>query len=317
MIQQYLDQALFYGQQYTDQGSVATYIPELANVDSTKTGICLLTKNGQCYTSGHADEYFTIQSISKILNLAIALQKFGYKEIFEKVKLEPSGDKFNAIIKLDTDSHIPFNPMINSGAIVIVDFLQPVYTFEEILEYAKKLCMDDNLFLDENVYHSELATGSRNRSIAYLLHSKGLIHDNIEEVIDLYFKLCSIRVSAKSLAGFGLILANDGVNPFTGEVLLEKGITKVVKTLMLTCGLYDGSGEFAVKAGIPAKSGVGGGILSFVNHQAGIGTYGPALDAKGNSIAGIRTLEHLSQNLHLHILDENPFFSSLITNTKE
>ena len=202
-------------------------------------------------------------------------------------------------------------------AIVVVDFLQPYYSFEEILAYAKKLCMDENLSLDESVYHSELATGSRNRSIAYLLHSKGLIHDNIEEVIDLYFKLCSIRVSAKSLAGFGLILANDGINPFTGEVLLEKGIAKVVKTLMLTCGLYDGSGEFAVKAGIPAKSGVGGGILSFVNHQAGIGTFGPSLDAKGNSIAGIRMLEHLSQNLHLHILDEDTLFSTLITETKE
>jgi len=317
MIQHYLDQALSYGQQFINQGNVATYIPELANADTNLTGICILTKSGKCYCSGSSDEYFTIQSISKILNLAIALQTFGYKEIFEKVKLEPSGDAFNSIIKLDTDSHIPFNPMINSGAIVIVDFLQPRYSFEDILDFAKKLCMDDSLSLDENVYHSELKSGSRNRSIAYLLHSKGLIHDNVEEVIDLYFKLCSIRVSAKSLAGFGLILANDGTNPFTGEVLLEKGITKVVKTLMLTCGLYDGSGEFAVKAGIPAKSGVGGGILSFVNHQAGIGTFGPSLDAKGNSIAGIRMLEHLSHNLHLHILDEDTLFSTLITKTKE
>ena len=317
MIQEYLDLALTYGQQFIEQGEVASYIPELANADKNKAGVCILTKNGKCYTSGVVDEYFTIQSISKILNLAIALQKHGYHEVFGKVKLEPSGDKFNSIIKLDTDSHIPFNPMINSGAIVVVDFLQPCYSFEEILEYAKKLCMDDQLSLDENVYHSELSTGSRNRSIAYLLHSKGLIHDNVEEVIDLYFKLCSIRVSARSLAGFGLILANDGVNPFTDEKLLDRGIVKVVKTLMLTCGLYDGSGEFAVRAGIPAKSGVGGGILSFVNHQAGIATFGPSLDAKGNSIAGIHILEHLSQNLHLHILDENPLFSTLITDPKE
>lgn len=317
MIQQYLDQALSYGQQFVQQGNVATYIPELANADKRITGLCILTKSGKCYSSGAAEEYFTIQSISKILNLAIALQTYGYKEVFGKVKLEPSGDAFNSIIKLDTDSHIPFNPMINSGAIVIVDFLQPRYSFEDIMEYAKKLCMDDSLSLDDSVYHSELLSGSRNRSIAYLLHSKGLIHDNVEEVIDLYFKLCSIRVSAKSLAGFGLILANDGTNPFTGEVLLEKGIAKVVKTLMLTCGLYDGSGEFAVKAGIPAKSGVGGGILSFVNHEAGIGTFGPSLDSKGNSIAGIRMLEYLSQNLHLHILDNDPLFSSLVNESKE
>ena len=317
MIQQYLDQALSYGQQFVHQGNVATYIPELANADKRITGLCVLTKSGKCYSSGAAEEYFTIQSISKILNLAIALQTYGYKEVFGKVKLEPSGDAFNSIIKLDTDSHIPFNPMINSGAIVIVDFLQPRYSFEDIMEYAKKLCMDESLSLDDSVYHSELLSGSRNRSIAYLLHSKGLIHDNVEEVIDLYFKLCSIRVSAKSLAGFGLILANDGTNPFTGEVLLEKGIAKVVKTLMLTCGLYDGSGEFAVKAGIPAKSGVGGGILSFVNHEAGIGTFGPSLDPKGNSIAGIRMLEYLSQNLHLHILDNDPLFSSLVNESKE
>lgn len=316
MIQTYLDQALSYGQQFIYQGNVASYIPELANADTRQNGICILCKNGNCYASGDSETYFTIQSISKVLNLAIALQTYGYKEVFGKVKLEPSGDAFNSIIKLDTDSHIPFNPMINSGAIVIVDFLQPRYTFEEILAFAKKLCMDDNLSLDENVYHSELSTGSRNRSIAYLLHSKGLIHDNVEEVIDLYFKLCSIRVSAKSLAGFGLILANDGINPFTGEVLLEKGIAKVVKTLMLTCGLYDGSGEFAVKVGIPAKSGVGGGILSFVNHEAGIGVFGPSLDPKGNSIAGIHMLEHLSHHLHLHILDNDPLFSTLI-NKKE
>ena len=317
MIQQYLDQALSYGQQFVHQGEVATYIPELANADPTKTGICVITKTGKCYTAGASDEYFTIQSISKILNLAIALQTYGYSEVFGKVKLEPSGDKFNSIIKLDTDSHIPFNPMINSGAIVVVDFLQPKYSFDEILEYAKKLCLDDTLSLDDSVYHSELATGSRNRSIAYLLHSKGLIHDNVEEVIDLYFKLCSIRVSTKSLAGFGLVLANDGVNPFTGEVLLEKGIAKVVKTLMLTCGLYDGSGEFAVRVGIPAKSGVGGGIMSFVNHEAGIGVFGPALDPKGNSIAGIRMLQYLSEHLHLHILDNDPFFSTLVHETKE
>lgn len=306
MNQKHVDLALAFGRHFIREGHTADYIPELAKVNKSLAGICVMTKDGEVFSAGDVDESFTIQSISKIVNLGVALQTCGYERVFEKVKVEPSGDAFNSIIKLDTDGHIPFNPMINSGAIVITSFLQPRFTFEEMLEWTRKLCMDPTLTLDENVYHSELATGDRNRSIAYLLKSNGVITGNVEEILELYFKMCSIRVTAKSLAGLGLVIANDGVNPFTEERLLDKRVVTMLKTLMLTCGMYDGSGEFAAKVGLPAKSGVGGGILSFVNRKAGIGTFGPSLDPKGNSIVGMKMMEYLSQELHLHIFDYDP-----------
>lgn len=306
MIQNYLDKAVSYGKQFVTEGAAASYIPELSKANIQHVGICVMKPNGEIFSSGDADQYFTIQSISKIMTLAIALQTHGYNEIFNKVKMEPSGDAFNSIVKLDTDGHIPFNPMINSGAIVITNFLQPHFSFEELLEHMKILCMDDSLTLNQAVYESERSTGFRNRSIAYLLKSKDVITGEVEDTLDLYFKLCSIQVTVKSLAGFGLLLANNGVHPFTGEKLMEPHVAKTIKTLMLTCGMYDGSGEFAVKIGMPAKSGVGGGILSFVNAKAGIGVFGPSLDEKGNSVAGVKMLEYLSQELHLHIFDTNP-----------
>ena len=306
LIQNYLDKAVSYGRQFVSEGACASYIPELSKADGRQVGICVMKPDGEIFTSGDAHQYFTVQSISKIMNLAIALQTHGYNEIFNKVKMEPSGDAFNSIIKLDTDGQIPFNPMINSGAIVITSFLKPHYSFEELLERMKILSLDDSLTLNQAVYESENATGFRNRSIAYLLKSKGVITGDVEEILDLYFKLCSVQVTVKSLAGFGLLLANNGIQPFTGERLIEKDVAKTIKTLMLTCGLYDGSGEFAVKIGMPAKSGVGGGILSLVNNKAGIGVFGPSLDEKGNSVAGVKMLEYLSKELHLHIFDNDP-----------
>ena len=306
MIQEYLDKAVAYGKQFVSEGAVATYIPELSKGDPNQVGVCMMKTDGEILVSGDAEQYFTIQSISKIMTLAIALQARGYHEIFDKVKMEPSGDAFNSIVELDSEGRVPFNPMINSGAIVITSFLKPNFSFEQLLEFMKILCMDDTLTLNEAVYQSEKATGFRNRSIAYLLKSKGILTEDVEETLDLYFKLCSIQVTVKSLAGFGLLLANDGIQPFTGKRLIDANVAKTIKTLMLTCGMYDGSGEFAVTIGMPAKSGVGGGLLSFVNNKAGIGVFGPALDKKGNSVAGVKILEYLSKELHLHIFDTNP-----------
>ena len=306
MIQSYLDIAVEFGKSFTKEGKAASYIPELAKANTDHVGICVMKTDGTIYSSGDSNQYFTIQSISKIMTLAIALQNHKYQEIFEKVKMEPSGNAFNSIVDLDAKGNIPFNPMINSGAIIITSFLKPLFTFEELLEHMKVLCMDDSLTLNQAVYESEHSTGFRNRSIAYLLKSKGILQEDVEETLELYFKLCSIQVTAKSLAGFGLLLANNGVQPFTGERLIDENVVKTIKTLMLTCGMYDGSGEFAVKIGMPAKSGVGGGVLSFVNGRAGIGVFGPSLDEKGNSIAGVKILEYLSKELNLHIFDSNP-----------
>ena len=306
MIQEYLDKAITYSKPFVAGGKTASYIPELAKADRNHVGICVMKSDGSIYVSGDSEQYFTIQSISKIMTLAIALQTHNYHEIFEKVKMEPSGNAFNSIADLDSNGNIPFNPMINSGAIIITSFLKPVFSFEELLEYMKVLCMDNTLTLNQSVYESERSTGFRNRSIAYLLKSKGVLNEDVEETLELYFKLCSIQVTVKSLAGFGLLLANNGIHPFNGKRLIDEHVVKTIKTLMLTCGMYDGSGEFAVKIGMPAKSGVGGGILSFVNNKAGIGVFGPSLDEKGNSIAGVKILEYLSKELHLHIFDTDP-----------
>ena len=284
---------------------MASYIPALAKANPKDLGICLMTTDGQCYCAGNTDQRFSMQSISKVLSLVIALQTLGTDKVFEYVRMEPSGDAFNSIVKLDTTSDVPFNPMINSGAIVVASLLVPHYSFSELMQQIQDLCMDPDIALDQEVFESESETGFRNRSIGYLLKSKGVIYPqtNVDDALDYYFKLCSLSVTAKSLAGFGLVLANDGIHPVTGQRLLDPFVVKAAKTLMLTCGMYDGSGEFAVRVGIPSKSGVGGGILSFVNQHAGIGVYGPALDSKGNSIAGIEMLAYLSKHLHLHIFD--------------
>ena len=172
-----------------------------------------------------------------------------------------------------------------------------------MLAFTRKLCMDPEIVLDEKVYHSEMSNISRNRAIAYLLENKGVIRSDVERTLDFYVRMCSLSVTAESLAGLGLLLAGGGICPATGERLLSPDTVRVVKTIMLTCGMYDGSGTFAVQVGIPSKSGVGGGILSVVDRRMGIGIFGPALDGKGNSVAGERVLRHLSQQLHLHIFD--------------
>lgn len=306
MLQQDLQQALEHGRHYLPQGRVADYIPELGKADPNALGICLYTKDGQKLACGDVDQRFTIQSICKVISLATALQCVGFDEVFSHVMMEPSGDAFNSILKLDLASNRPYNPMINAGAIEVISLLAPLLTFEQLLNYARLLCMDDNIVLDEDVYHSESMTGDRNRAIGYLLKSKGVLDGNVTRVVDLYFRMCSLSICARSLAGLGLVLANGGVNPDTGIRLLDERVVRTVKTMMLTCGMYDGSGEFAVRAGIPAKSGVGGGIMACVENRMGIGTYGPALDRKGNSIGGIQAIEHLSNSLHLHIFDSRP-----------
>lgn len=310
MVQGILEQAMEEGRKEIPFGETASYIPELGTVDKNHLGICILTKNGEVYEAGDTDIRFTIQSISKVISLAAALEQCGFERVFEKIKMEPSGDAFNSLLKLDMSSNYPYNPMINSGAITVVSYLMPVVSFEEMLAYARKLCMDPDITLDEKVYQSEMTHSARNRAIAYLLQSKGIVESDVEQSLELYVKMCSLSVTARSLAGLGLVLANGGVHPQTGERLLDRKVVQVVKTIMLTCGMYDGSGEFAVHVGIPSKSGVGGGILSVVDKGMGIGIYGPALDEKGNSIAGRYMLRYLSEKLHLHLFDEEGYLKS-------
>lgn len=301
MLQETVRLAWEFGHRYLAQGRVADYIPELGKADPGQLGLCIKTLDGQTIEYGDVEPRFTMQSICKVVSLAAALQSVGEEKVFAHVSMEPSGDAFNSIIKLDTVSNRPFNPMINAGAISVVGLLTDKFQFDGLLDFVRKLCQDDQISINEAVYQSETATGNRNRAIGYILKSKGMLEGDVPKAVDLYFKLCSLNINTRSLAGLGLVLANGGVEPSTGIRYLDPQVVRTVQTLMLTCGMYDGSGEFAVHVGIPSKSGVGGGIMSCVPARMGIGTYGPALDEKGNSIGSRHMLEYLSRQLRLHI----------------
>lgn len=292
--------------EWSEYGNVASYIPELAKVNPDDLGICLYDiKENKIYSAGDFDIRFTIQSISKIITLMLALNDNGEEEVFSKVGKEPTGDPFNSIIKLETYSKKkPFNPMINAGAIAITSLIRGKDNgekFNNILDFFKKISGNNKLKVDNRVYSSEKLSGDRNRSIAYFLKSLRVLSGNVDDVLDLYFRQCSIMVTSEDIARIGSVLANNGVAPWNGEQIVSRQITKIINSFMVTCGLYDGSGHFAIQVGIPAKSGVGGGILSSVPGRYGIGVYGPALNRKGNSIAGIEILKKLSSELDLSI----------------
>lgn len=290
---------------YTNYGQVASYIPELKNARRDDLGICIIDKNNNIYKAGNYDTKFTIQSISKTIVLALALMDNDWEYVFSKVGMEPSGDPFNSIMKLETnDTKKPCNPMINAGAIVTTSLVKGSCLEEKeerMLKFFRRLAKNDNLGINYDVYKSEKMTGDRNRAMAYLLKNDGFIKGDVEEVLDLYFKQCSIEVDAMDLARIGINLATYGVDIENGERLIDERVSRMVKTFMVTCGMYDASGEFAIRVGIPAKSGVGGGIMASVPNSMGVGVYGPALDKKGNSIAGVKILEDLSKTYKLNI----------------
>ena len=298
-----LENAIRIGKGVIRYGSVASYIPELAKADKNKLGICLYTIDGNQFEIGNTEDRFTIQSISKVMALCLALETFGAEFVFDHVGVEPSGEAFNSLVELDNRSNRPFNPMINSGAITVASLLVNHYSIEDMQKYMQEVCEDPEIAIDEAVFQSEMATCARNKAIAYLLKSKDIIDTDVEESVTFYTKMCSMSVNARDLARFGLLLANDGVQLSTGKRLISSQTVRMVQTIMLTCGMYDGSGEFALRTGIPTKSGVGGGLLSVSKKKMGIGIYGPSLDQKGNCIAGCELLGYISEALHLHIFD--------------
>lgn len=291
------------GRSAAKNGKVADYIPELAKADPNAFGIYMLNADGGSIALGDCNTRFSIQSVGKVIILAAALRYRGFDGTFSHVMMEPSGDSFNSIIKLDMRSNLPFNPMINAGAIQTVSLLADEFGFYDLLEFAREMCLDDDIVLDEAVYASEHETGDRNRAISYLLKSKGVLMSDPEKTVELYFKLCSLSVNARSLAGLGLIISNNGIDPFSGKRLVETQYVRTIKSLMFTCGMYDFSGEFGVKVGVPSKSGVGGGLVCAARGPMGIGLYGPALDPYGNSIAAVKAMEYISEELDLHVFD--------------
>ena len=290
---------------YIQEGHVADYIPELSKSDPDAFGIYIINSDGRHTWAGDCRQSFTIQSIVKPILLLQALLDNGMEAVQRRVGMEATGKPFDATNAGDQSldsGHI--NPMVNMGAIVMCTLIRGA-TYEErfqrLLELTGKLAGDDGICIDEAVYRSEKAHGSRNRALAYLLKSYGLLDGNVEEVLDCYFRACSIRLDCRGLAHIGAVLSNRGRLPVSNERIFPSVLSRYVNAILMTCGMYDGSGEFALRVGVPAKSGVGGGIMAVAPTRMGIGIFGPALDRKGNSVAGIKLLERLSGELHLSI----------------
>ena len=289
---------------HTARGHVATYIPELAKVDPDKLGIYISGPDGD-YSAGDCAAPFTMQSVVKPLILLLALMDSGIDTVRALVGVEATGkpfDTFNYSDQALTGAHI--NPMINTGAIALCTLIRGRdYTerFDRLLELVRTLADNPSLEVDQAVFRSEQLTGNKNRALAYLLTAYGMISDPVNEILDCYFKACSITVTCRDLAKIAHIFALRGIHPVTGERLFPARYAKYVTATMATCGMYDGSGEFALEVGFPAKSGVGGGILGVIPRSMGIGVYAPALDRHGNSVAGVQALAQLSRELDLSI----------------
>ena len=286
-------------------GEVATYIPELSRARREDFGICTVSESGEVCGVGDYKKPFTMQSIVKPIILLAALMDKGMETVRALVGVEATGKPFDSFNYSDlalTGDHI--NPMVNTGAIALCTLIRGESyekKFLRLIKLVRALAKNPDIGIDERVYLSERQTGNKNRALAYLLKAYGLINCDAEEVVDLYFRACSIRVSCEDLARIALVFASHGCDPETGERLFPAEYAKYVNAMLTICGMYDGSGEFALNVGVPAKSGVGGGIMAIVPSGMGIGIYSPSLNKKGNSCAGIKAMEELSKRLGLSI----------------
>ncbi|MBA3705124.1 MAG: glutaminase [Bacteroidetes bacterium] len=286
----------------TLEGKVASYIPELARIKPNKFGIYLLTVDGKEYKVGDNDEKFSIQSISKVLSLAQVMSLIGEK-IWERIGVEPSGNSFNSIVQLEYENGIPRNPFINAGALVMADVLitKLKNPKKEFLEFVGKISGNKNIDYNLAVAKSEHDTGFMNASLVNMLKSRGNIHNKIEDVLDFYFHQCSIEMSCKDLANAFMIFANQGKYTHSIENILTGSQVKRINALMLSCGFYDESGEFAYKVGLPGKSGVGGGIVAVQPKEFSVAVWNPKLNKKGNSSMGMKALELLTTKTGMSI----------------
>ncbi|GBD50419.1 glutaminase [Methylopila sp. Yamaguchi] len=279
-----------------DRGEVATYIPELARVDPSAFGMVVIDADGRVSAGGDSDAPFSIQSVSKVFTLTLALGKAGDR-LWRRVGREPSGSPFNSIVQLEREQGVPRNPFINAGAIAVTDAIvsghQPREALGEILRFMQFLADDDTIAIDEAVAASEQRTGFRNAALANYMKSFGVIENPVDYTLGVYFHHCAIAMSCRQLAMAGRFLAHSGVQPSTGRSVVTPERARRINAIMLTCGHYDGSGDFAYRVGLPGKSGVGGGILAVAPGKASIAVWSPGLDASGNSHLGRIALEAL------------------------
>lgn len=282
-------------------GALADYIPELAKANPDWFGLCIVTVDGQVYKFGDYAQEFTIQSASKPFVYGLALEDHGRDYVLSKVGVEPSGDAFNSIV-LDEESNRPYNPMVNAGAIATAGLIKGDNSAERMnrLLAMFQRYTGREIRLDVSVFVSERTTGDRNRAMAYLMRNFGMLEGNLDETLDFYFQQCSLLVNCHDLGVMAATLANDGVNPITGVRATDAAYVQDMLSVMYTCGMYDFSGEWAYRVGLPAKSGVGGGILAVAPRKLGIGVFSPLLDKRGNSVRGVKVCTDISQHFGLH-----------------
>lgn len=297
-MQQILDDIAAEMASETDRGKVADYIPQLAHVDPNQFGIAVATPDGKVYAAGDASTLFSIQSISKVFTLTIGLGKLG-NELWTHVGREPSGDPFNSIMILEHESGRPRNPFINAGAIAVVDAImmghEPKETLGELLQFVHFIADDDSIRFDHRVAASEMDHKDRNAALAHFMKAFGRLKHDVDKVLGVYFHQCSIAMNCQQLARAGLFLVSNGVNQDTGVRVISAQRSRRINSLMMMCGHYDGSGEFAYRVGLPGKSGVGGGILTIAPGKGSIAVWSPGLDHVGNSKLGLKALERLVQ----------------------
>ncbi len=283
-------------QAHRGEGHVADYIPALARVDARRFGLAVVTCGGETFETGDAWVPFSIQSISKVFTLTLALERLG-ENLWKRVGREPSGSRFNSIVQLEAEHGIPRNPFINAGAIVTTDALMASRDREtviaEIRDTLRRLADNETIDLDKEVAESEAATGFRNYALANFMRGFGNLDAPVEEVLQTYFHQCAMRITCRQLARAGLFLANGGVDPISGERVVSAEHARRICAIMMTCGHYDASGDFAFKVGLPGKSGVGGGILTIAPGKAAIAVWSPGLNEVGNSQVGTLALERL------------------------
>lgn len=294
-----------------DRGRVADYIPQLAKADLSKFGISIALANGEVISAGDADVGFSIQSISKVFSLTVALEKCG-EGLWQRVGREPSGDPFNSIVQLEYEKGVPRNPFINAGAIVtadaILDGSTSSATITKLLNLVRLSSGDNSIRVDQDVAKSETETGNRNRALAQFMMAEGNMNCPIDETLSVYFQQCSIEMSCRQLALAGRYLAMGGGHSESENGIITRERTRRILALMMTCGSYDASGDFAFRIGIPAKTGVGGGILGIVPRVASIATWCPGLDSKGNSLLASQALEELVRHTGWSVFETDKHF---------
>jgi glutaminase len=284
-------------QSHLGRGRVADYIPALARVDPRHFGIAVITCDGETAFAGNADVPFSIQSISKVFTLTLALDRLG-GELWERVGHEPSGSPFNSIVQLEQEEGKPRNPLINAGALAVTDALlnggDPAASIAEITLFMQQLAEDRTVSIDPEVAASEAETGFRNASLANFLRAYKNLRSPVADVLNVYFHQCALRMSCRQLARAGLYLAHGGIDPLNHARITTRVRTRRINAIMMTCGHYDASGDFAFRVGLPGKSGVGGGILAIAPRRAAIAVWAPGLNPAGNSLAGVHALARLA-----------------------